>query len=177
MVNLDVFKANYSSSVGEEVSRESVTLTEQEASTIIDGLKNPHMKLKTLYIYCCKGNTYYTSVRDLLCDTSSIESIRSSNHPLLCRAGGAPATSSAGPAIFGRNALGFLSKMDSIAAWRTSSWLALLKQLLQLHPSQYNPEEKHSQYLRIARKENGESAMESIKMQHTKKKIILFVLF
>jgi len=98
-------------------------------------------------------------------------------HPLLCRAGGAPATSSAGPAIFGRNALGFLSKMDSIAAWRTSSWLALLKQLLQLHPSQYNPEEKHSQYLRIARKENGESAMESIKMQHTKKKIILFVLF
>jgi len=83
MVNLDVFKANYSSSVGEEVSRESVTLTEQEASTIIDGLKNPHMKLKTLYIYCCKGNTYYTSVRDLLCDTSSIESIVFSNHTLV----------------------------------------------------------------------------------------------
>lgn len=60
MVNLDVFKANYSSTVGEEVSRESVTLTEQEASTIIDGLKNPDMELKTLFIYCNLGNTYYT---------------------------------------------------------------------------------------------------------------------
>ena len=58
-------------------------LTVQEASTIINGLKNGTVPLKTLILYCYIGNTYFNSVRDLLCDTTSIESIRSSNHTLL----------------------------------------------------------------------------------------------
>lgn len=70
-------------------------------------------------------------------------------HPLLWRAfgraTGAP-TSSASSSILGRNALGLRSRMDSIADWRLSSFVLLLQQLLQLHPSQYLPEAKHSQY-------------------------------
>ena len=58
-------------------------LTVQEASTIINGLKNGTVPLKTLILICHIGNTYFNSVRDLLCDTTSIESIRSSNHTLL----------------------------------------------------------------------------------------------
>ena len=58
-------------------------LTVQEASTIINGLKNGTVPLKTLILYCHLGDTYFNSVRDLLCDTTSIESICSSNHTLL----------------------------------------------------------------------------------------------
>ena len=81
---LDVEKGNHSSIVGEEEDwLESLKLSEQEASIIIDGLKNGNTCLETLYMDCCKGNTLYTSAQTLLCDTSSIESIRSSNHTLM----------------------------------------------------------------------------------------------
>ena len=81
---LDVEKAYHSSIVGEEGDwLESLKLSEQEASIIIDGLKNGNTCLETLYMDCCKGNTLYTSAQTLLCDTTSIESIRSSNHTLM----------------------------------------------------------------------------------------------
>ena len=67
----------------EEDSLDSSKLSEQEASMIIDGLKNGNTCLETLYIYCCKGNTLYTSAQTLLCDTTSIESICLSNHTLI----------------------------------------------------------------------------------------------
>ena len=71
--HLDVYK----------VTRSPQKLTMQEASTIINGLKNGTVPLKTLILICHIGNTYFNSVRDLLCDTTSIESICSSNHTLL----------------------------------------------------------------------------------------------
>ena len=81
---LSVQKANRSLIVtGEEVYRESENLKEEEASTIINGLKNGNVMLESLYMKCCIGNTYFTSVQNLLCDISSIDSIHSSNHTLL----------------------------------------------------------------------------------------------
>ena len=77
---LEVRKVNRSP-IGEY--RDPEKLRVQEASTIINGLKNGTVPLKTLILYCYIGNTYFNSVRDLLCDTTSIESIRSSNHTLL----------------------------------------------------------------------------------------------
>ena len=65
------------------LKRSPQKLTMQEASTIINGLKNGAVPLKTLILICRIGNTYFNSVRDLLCDTTSIESICSSNHTLL----------------------------------------------------------------------------------------------
>ena len=59
----------------EEDSLDSFQLSEQEASMIIDGLKNGNTCLETLYIFCCKGDTFFTSAQTLLCDTTSIESI------------------------------------------------------------------------------------------------------
>ena len=50
---------------------------------IIDGLKNGNTCLETLYIFCCKGDTFFTSAQTLLCDTTSIESICLSNHTLI----------------------------------------------------------------------------------------------
>ena len=49
--------------------------------------------------------------------------------------------------ILGRNAFGFLSRMASTALCRVPSFSRLLKQLRQLHASQYRPDAKHSQYL------------------------------
>ena len=69
--------------VVEEDSLDSFQLSEQEASMIIDGLKNGNTCLETLYIYCCKGDTFFTSAQTLLCDTTSIESICLSNHTLI----------------------------------------------------------------------------------------------
>ena len=81
---LDVEKGNHSSIVGEEEDwLESLKLSEQEASIIIDGLKNGNTCLETLYIYCCKADTFFTSAQTLLCDTTSIESICLSNHTLI----------------------------------------------------------------------------------------------
>ena len=67
----------------EEDSLDSSKLSEQEASMIIDGLKNGNTCLETLYIFCCKGDTFFTSAQTLLCDTTSIESICLSNHTLI----------------------------------------------------------------------------------------------
>jgi len=67
----------------EEDSLDSFQLSEQEASMIIDGLKNGNTCLETLYIFCCKGDTFFTSAQTLLCDTTSIESICLSNHTLI----------------------------------------------------------------------------------------------
>ena len=69
--------------VVEEDSLDSFQLSEQEASMIIDGLKNGNTCLETLYIFCCKGDTFFTSAQTLLCDTTSIESICLSNHTLI----------------------------------------------------------------------------------------------
>jgi len=77
---LEVRKVNRSP-IGEYRGPENLTV--QEASTIINGLKNGTVPLKTLILYCHLGDTYFNSVRDLLCDTTSIESICSSNHTLL----------------------------------------------------------------------------------------------
>ena len=68
---------------GEEDSLDPSKLSDQEASIIIDGLKNGNTCLETLYIYCCKGDTFFTSAQTLLCDTTSIESICLSNHTLI----------------------------------------------------------------------------------------------
>jgi hypothetical protein len=68
--------------VGKVYGRRPEKLSEQEASTIINGLKNGAVPLNTLSMNCRIGNTYLTSVQTLLCDTTSIESIRSSNHTL-----------------------------------------------------------------------------------------------
>ena len=73
---LEVRKVNRSP-IGEY--RDPEKLTMQEASTIINGSKNGTVPLKTLILYCHLGDTYFNSVRDLLCDTTSIESICSSN--------------------------------------------------------------------------------------------------
>jgi len=69
--------------VVEEDSLDSFQLSEQEASMIIDGLKNGNTCLETFYIFCCKGDTFFTSAQTLLCDTTSIESICLSNHTLI----------------------------------------------------------------------------------------------
>lgn len=50
-------------------------------------------------------------------------------------------------AIFGRKAFGFRSNVDSTASCLTTSCSLLLQQFTQLHPSQYVPDAKHSQYL------------------------------
>jgi hypothetical protein len=48
--------------------------------------------------------------------------------------------------IFGRKALGLRSRIASTALCLVPSFSRLLKQLTQLHDSQYRPEAKHSQY-------------------------------
>ena len=54
-------------------------------------------------------------------------------------------------AILGRNAIKFRSSTASTASWRSSALSTLLEQFVQLHRSQYSPEEKHSQYLASTR--------------------------
>jgi hypothetical protein len=51
------------------------------------------------------------------------------------------------PAILGRKALGLRSSIASTAACRVVSCSLLLWQFMQLQPSQYRPDAKHSQYL------------------------------
>lgn len=50
-------------------------------------------------------------------------------------------------AIFGRNAFGLRSKVVSTASLLDASCSTLLWQFVQLQPSQYTPDAKHSQYL------------------------------
>lgn len=51
-------------------------------------------------------------------------------------------------AILGLKAFGLRSRIVSTASCRTDSLSTLLQQLTQLHPSQYVPDAKHSQYLK-----------------------------
>lgn len=75
-------------------------------------------------------------------------------HPLLCfpNTKTSPASSLTSRvawgllAIFGLKAFGLRSKVASTASRRAASFSTLLQQLEQLHPSQYIPDAKHSQY-------------------------------